>query len=293
MVIRMLKTGTVLLILSLGISAGYGQDYHPKNLLRFANHLYKTGDFVRAAAEYERFLYLSPEYHAPDSVSLTIALAHQQRDRFDLALNQFRDLLKTYPRSEIVSLARYGIPRNLHSMARWGEILGMADDPPSGYADSFWLMKSSAAFHTGEFDHAWKYLELAAEVHDKSRFTDLLEKAENTNAVSPWLAGMSSALIPGSGRLLYGRTGDGVYSFVTIAVTGGIACLGYRSQRNITAVVATIATAAFYGGNIYGSYVGAKHHNRQADKKMQGEYFRYTEQELFSIEATWSLPGLR
>ena len=292
MVIRMLKTGTVLLILSLAISAAYGQDYHPENLLRFANHLYNTGDFVRAAGEYERFLHLSPGYHAPDSVSFTIALAHQQRGRFDLALKQFRDLLKTYPRSEIASLARYGIPRNLHSMARWGEILEMADDPPPGYAGSFWLLKSSAAFHTGEFDHAWKYLESAAEIHDRSRFTDLLEKAENTDAVSPLLAGMSSALIPGSGRLLYGRTGDGVYSFVTIAVTGGIACLGYRSQRNITAVVATIATAAFYGGNIYGSYVGAKHHNRQAEQDMQDEYFRYTEQELFSIEATWSLPGL-
>lgn len=77
---------------------------------------------------------------------------------------------------------------------------------------------------------------------------------------SPWLAGGMSAILPGSGKIYTGKTGQGIMSFM---ITTGLGLVTWENQRKRgTDHAATIlfgsAFTIFYAGNIYGSMFSAK-----------------------------------
>lgn len=88
----------------------------------------------------------------------------------------------------------------------------------------------------------------------------LFQEKASFKGKSPWLAGGMSAILPGSGKIYAGKTGQGIMSFM---ITTGLGLVAWENQRKRgTDHAATIlfgsAFTIFYAGNIYGSMFSAK-----------------------------------
>jgi len=75
------------------------------------------------------------------------------------------------------------------------------------------------------------------------------------------LAGIMSAVIPGSGKIYIGETGDGIVAFLTTTVFAFIAYDNFKAGHKTRAWIWTGVAAFFYAGNVYGSVAAAQVHN--------------------------------
>jgi TM2 domain-containing membrane protein YozV len=70
-----------------------------------------------------------------------------------------------------------------------------------------------------------------------------------------------SAIIPGSGKIYVGETGDGIVAFITTTVFAFIAYDNFKAGHTTRAWIWTSVAALFYAGNVYGSVAAAQVHN--------------------------------
>jgi len=80
------------------------------------------------------------------------------------------------------------------------------------------------------------------------------------NKKSPWVAGMMSALVPGSGKIYAGKTGQGISSFLTVGGMGFVTWENYRKNgwKDFKTLFFATVFSAFYVGNIHGTVMTVK-----------------------------------
>lgn len=90
------------------------------------------------------------------------------------------------------------------------------------------------------------------------------------------LSALFSSIVPGGGRFYTGRSGDGLFSFLTVAIPGIVSYIYWKGDRKRAFSIAIGFTAIFYIGDIYGSFVSAEEFNKVKKK----EYIEEIEKEL-------------
>lgn len=80
---------------------------------------------------------------------------------------------------------------------------------------------------------------------------------------SPALAAISSALVPGLGKIYVGELGEGVSSFMCVGALAGLTAENWIKcgSTNWKTIMFGTLGAIFYLGNIYGSYVSVSIHD--------------------------------
>ena len=99
---------------------------------------------------------------------------------------------------------------------------------------------------------------------------DIARTRFETRQKSPWLAGMLSAVLPGSGKIYAGRVGEGVSALLTVGGLGAITAEQWKKHgsRSWQTLAAGSLCAIFYLGNIYGSYLSVSIEN---DERLASE----------------------
>lgn len=82
---------------------------------------------------------------------------------------------------------------------------------------------------------------------------------------SPALAAVASTFVPGLGKIYAGRIGEGVSSFLVVGSLAGITAENWvrKGARDWRTILFGTLGAAFYIGNIYGSYVSVSIQNNE------------------------------
>lgn len=125
----------------------------------------------------------------------------------------------------------------------------------------------------------YKYYEEANQGLGNSYITEKKKLKETYNTIlihknkSPFVAGLMSAVLPGSGKWYAGKKGQGLSSFFTVLVLGlltheaytnggikSVGCIGYGSLLSL-----------FYVGNIWGSVATVKTSNKEFNQLMNNE----------------------
>lgn len=77
---------------------------------------------------------------------------------------------------------------------------------------------------------------------------------------SPFLAGVMSAIVPGSGKIYAGRFGEGLSTFFAVTALGAVTYENYKKSglKNIYTIGFGSVFTAFYIGNIWGSTLSVK-----------------------------------
>ncbi|MGF7138025.1 hypothetical protein [Roseimarinus sediminis] len=93
-----------------------------------------------------------------------------------------------------------------------------------------------------------------------SSLKNITLELEQHRAKSPVVAGLLSALVPGSGKIYAGKTGQGIAAFIATAGLGLISWENYNKlgATHIKTLAFGSAFAASYVSNIYGSVMTAK-----------------------------------
>ena len=235
----------VLLLTGLALADG---PFSPEGIYEFARYLYGQGEYLRAAGEFQRYLFLGrPPAGRRDSVLLRIGICYRKVGKFGKALRYFGKVggsLRDEARYQAGLCYIYS--GNYDTVALWN-----CTGPKL----------RTLIFAARLLDGRWK--EARKIVPREGRWGDILRMGMNLPHRSPVLAGLLSGLVPGAGKIYCGRTWDGIYSLVTIGTFAWQSYSGFeRDGRNSLKGWAFGAAAViFYLGNIYGSAAAAKIYN--------------------------------
>jgi len=102
---------------------------------------------------------------------------------------------------------------------------------------------------------------LPFEINEKEKVSDFYSWKKDPPYKSSTVAGIMSAIIPGSGKIYVGEVSDGIVAFLVTGIFVFLAYDNFQANHTTRAWIFTGAGALFYGGNIYGSVAAAQVHN--------------------------------
>lgn len=249
--------------------------YQPANIRKFADYLYAQDDYLRAAGEYQRYLFSQPTTLEGD-VLRRIAESYRLGGQPDRAVQFLETLLQTQSNSNV---ARYELGATYFLTGQHDESIHFFNESQDLFQGGEYRWKSqmligmnqlmqkrweSAIQHFDQFE-----LSGVPEVvaHRTSTYQGYAEKGRTLPSKSPLLAGFLSTALPGSGRIYVGRPNDAILTVFLLGVLGWAAYDGFSENGVSSRKGWTFGTlgSIFYLGNIYGSVVAAQTHNRRTE----------------------------
>ena len=273
----------VLCIIMMVASACQATDidyYSPENVLLFAEQLYREADYWRAAAEYQRYLFLTSS--PKDSILFRIGVCYQRLQDHGRAIHFFTEIPRLFSESDLlnsayVQAAYSHIAAGDHDSCEQLVAGALGTEDPGIDRGSLtcvlglsYLLQRRWDWIAGLLDS----LSLQGDEQDTSSCLTKMRAArlawESLPHRSPFVAATLSAVVPGSGKIYSGRYVDGLTSFVLIGLAAWQASVGFnqggvRSQRGW--IYATVG-GVLWAGNIYGSWVAAKIYNSKREEKL-------------------------
>ena len=247
----------------------------------FADSLFQEGDYLNAAHEYKRLLLLHPDSHRIDFIAFRVAASYQNAGRLENAIRAYQHLIDTYPKSILVERAKNNVAQcqilsgdskqGLASLKRF-----LLEHKGSSLAPRAQFTIGMLHVDKGEWAQASKAWNDVYSTYPESSFAKMSDKLartiKNANTLphrSPMVAGVLSALIPGSGQVYTGRTVDGLYTFVGMAVLGSASFYYTDQERYAVAIPVGVLSAFFYGNGIYQSIQSARIFNAQRQEQFR------------------------
>jgi len=277
LVSRVLRLVSCVLCLLCLASFSYGETdyYSPENTLRFADYLYQTKDYLRAAGEYQRYLFHSPE--DADNALFRIGLCYRRAGDTVKAVDFFS---KVDSESRLHFAASYQIAYTYFLSGQYENSIRFLDQTLDGTenVDELGRLGILTAFNYLR-QKRWRDAEgilqplILKDVELNGVASSLRIRARegvNLPRKNPALAGLFSTVIPGVGKMYCGQYGDGIYSLIVVGVTGLVAWSGFQENgvHSVRGWLLGSMSAVFYVGNIYGSTVAAQIYNRQLESNL-------------------------
>ena len=246
----------------------------------FPEYLESLGENRRAAVEYLRLAHDARDSIAASRAIYRAARCFEKEGEYWTSRKLFLELDNPANPRRIREAAYYRVGVSDFFLGRLNEVNSRAADAEG--SDS--LVNASA------YLNGWAHF-FARSYSDSRNIFESLEPSTFENSArfmaersqeglelphrSPFLSASMSVVLPGSGRAYCGRWGDALVNLLVVggAVGGSIAL--WEQDRGFALTLAGIG-AFFYGGNVYGSYVGAKWFNEQQHR----ELYRYARNEV-------------
>ncbi|MCP4296196.1 MAG: hypothetical protein GY786_11360 [Proteobacteria bacterium] len=204
-----------------------------EDILAFADHLYRNGEYYRSISEYQRLIHYFPE-------SESVAKANLQIGRAYMAGGKLKEAIRHWD----LELEKRSQKRNFFTI--------------NSLAGISWLDLNRAKTLTLRLDNlknAKKYFNrVKGEIPpltNVQKFLDDWKKQPQLKDKSPWVAGALSAVLPGSGSFYTGRFVEGSYAFLITGLFFLATKDAISEGQNEIGLLLGFFTITFYGGNIY------------------------------------------
>ena len=250
--------------------------YAPENVRKFADFLYEQGDYLRAAGEYQRYLFfISGEGTDSEQIRYRIALCYRFSGQIEQAVQSFQTLLRMHPNSEFASRTYYQIGATYFLTDQFAQsarflqetLPRIIDTQQHAEAEQLiglsYLMQKQWS-EAGEIFKTLQGSEVTSVSQKAIVYHNFSEAGADLPTRSPFLAGVFSTIVPGAGRLYTGKFGDAFTSLFIVSLTGWQAYDGFQRDGLSSAKGWMLGTLSgiFYVGNIYGSVISARVYNR-------------------------------
>ena len=278
--------------LSTGMAVGSQQSAASKKILfadsralnadrYFADSLFQEGDYLNAAHEYKRLLFSDPDAPQIDFIAFRVAASYQNAGKLENAIRAYQLLIDAYPKSILVARAKNNVAQchvlsgdsaqGIASLTRF-----LSEHKEGSLAPRAHFTIGMLHIDKGEWTQAsrvWNEVFLTYPESPFAKVSDRLARTvkgiETLPRRSPTVAGVLSALVPGSGQVYSGQTMNGLYAFVSVAVLGSASFYYINEERYEVAVPVGALGLFLYGNSIYQSVQTARAFNIQ-----QEQYFR-------------------
>jgi TM2 domain-containing membrane protein YozV len=234
-------------------------DFHsPENIKKFADHLFCEGDYLRAIEQYG-LLNVQPN---DDTIEFKIMLGYSTLELYQKSNDVFRginDKSIFYTDAYLLSLKNKLINEP-----------GLISFPSIQSFDTLQMKSLSklitiSMLYEDEFNISKEKFISPFEEDEKKTVSSFYEYKTEPPFKNPALAGVLSAIIPGSGKMYVGEWGDGITALVVTSLFAFLAYDNFRADHTTRAWIFTGLGAFFYAGNIYGSIASAQIYNARID----------------------------
>ena len=233
---------------------GSQEEFNSRQIRNFADHLFKTEDYLRAAIEYERYIFYSDCVN--DTVLFKLGLSHQMRDQHEFAARSFAKI-KNREQGNLIEEARIAYLYNLYKAEKWDSLKKV--DYKS--EEEFYFYYSAILHDSVNKKLDWREIDLSDSL--MNRYKKLEQRKKHLKNKSPFVAGLLSTIVPGMGKWYLKRKGDAFYSFIITGLSGAVTYRSFCKKLLLTGIVGSGITLTFYLGSIYGSIIGTKIHNQK------------------------------
>lgn len=249
-----------------------------ENKKKFADYLFCEGDYLRAVEEYESIR----ESIKNDTVDFKILLCYSNLN-LNESINSIR-LKKAYNmQSPFIYDIQFIYLKNdfLNSSHVFYDAYSSGEtgfQENSVYYNGFNKLRMfSYLFYDSIPVGRNDFLEPFG-ADDKDKIAFFYDWAVDPPYKSPALAGIFSAIIPGSGKMYIGEWGDGITALITTGLFAFLAYDNFRADHSTRAWIFTGLGAFFYAGNIYGSVAAAQIFNARINFEFENGLNLFLEQ---------------
>ncbi len=248
--------------------------------LKIADAFMEEGEYYRAVTEYKKFLILFPDSAKADYAAFEIGMAYFKGEEYGAAARSFLAVREKYPESG------YAIPAGyLEGSSQWklknydrarAALETLAEQhPESEYAPRSLVVICLAALDENKAEVSRQALKRFLDryaghrgAENVSEALTLLDLYQQLPEKSPVLAGVMSAILPGSGYIYAEHYGDGITAFLIngLFIAGTVTAI-HQENYAVAGIVGGVGVP-FYLGNIYGSANAAKKWNLAARNKV-------------------------
>ena len=246
-----------------------------ENLFSYAQQLEKAGDFKRAATEYGRlvaFFYRVPaaSFKYKQETFFRYALSLANAGEKEQALRAFSALGAAFPEGDRITpaLVRMG---QLYEEAggieqakqTYHQLLGRGETAATGARLRLsWL---SLQEEKG-IEQARQYLEKIEEIHavvQKPTLYRALDGLDDLPVKNPRVAGLLTAVLPGSGHLYLDRPQDALFAFLSNGLLLAGTVQAFQNDISGLGIALGFVELGWYTGTIFSSVSLAHRHNQQ------------------------------
>lgn len=277
--------GLVALVIVVFNSCTFGQiDYYaPENIRLFARYLYDNGEFLRAAGEYQRLLFSSQPAQHNDSVLYRIGRCYHLAGEAGMAQKYYQRLWADSISGEFSEPARCQTAHLLFEQHNYPQAIefiqaNMQSLSTPDLQERMQILWGLSYLKQRQWQLAHDHFSALKSNGNFSglyqdtlvRLNDCAQAGLDLPYKSRYLAGLMSAMVPGSGKVYAGKPYDGLYSLLLFALTGWQAYDGFsrHGSDSVKGWIYGSIGAVLYAGNIYGSTVAVTLHNRSLEDKL-------------------------
>ncbi len=270
---------TLYLTFSLEGKTSEPEYFKGKNIRRFADYLFDEQQYIRAAGEYQRFLFVTDSFpQNTDSIFFKIALCYRFSENYKYSINYFKKIANEYSRSLLLDEAylEIGICHSLmDNFEQSNKILKAYFLNQSTVNTRAKQLMTLNHIQRKEWDEARESLNDTYSKQDQLFF--FLKKGQNLPQKNRFVSGIFSAVIPGSGKFYCNRPADGFHSLVTVGITSWQAYEGFDADgiHSVKGWIFGVLGGLFYLGNIYGSVVAADIYNEEQETMFELSVKKY------------------
>ena len=202
---------------------------------------YSLSDFKRATEEFRR-VGVGCEFYPKSAFYGTIShLTLGNREEAKLTLNNFATTPQANSYKELVAFERAGIAL---------------------------LEGDTKTYDTLQQEFTYTNFALA----EQQRIFDEIA-AQHPRNLSPWVAGVASAIVPGLGKIYAGNLGEGVASFLMVGIFAGLTAESWAkagTPNNWRTITYGTIGSLLYIGNIFGSVASVKIYYEEFETSRSG-----------------------
>lgn len=225
----------------------------PQNIKSFADYLFCEKDYLRAIDEYENYLRIKEN----DSIQFKVAYGFLEMGRFENAIQNFAKVKPTsafYEATKIEKLKTFYLLNDSLKFISEADSIITSESP---FANNALKLKNVALLLTNNLPDKNKFLK-PFDAYQKKDVLSFYNQKTNTGYKSETVAGLLSAIIPGSGKIYTENYSDGITAFLLTGLFGYLAYTNFDHDHNLRAWIFTAVASGFYAGNVYGSVASAQ-----------------------------------
>jgi len=247
--------------------------YAPERLREFAEYLFQRGDYVRAAGEYQRYLFVTDLSAGRDSVLFRIGLAYRLGGQPRRAIAALEEALALGRDLNLREACTYQIARAQLDLGEYRRsIETLKAHPPASreFRQRYTNLRAVNHLRLREWDAAYCIVTASGQSEDprtdslSAALAEYARQGMNLPRKSVPLAIALSSVMPGAGKFYAGRTYDGIMSLLLVGLTGWQAYDGFRrgGRDSVKGWIYGAISAGFHAGNVYGAFVATRSYNK-------------------------------
>ena len=247
---------------------------------RYAEQLFKSGDYQPARREYKRLLFYRPDTAFTDVANYRIAQSYYYQNEPDRAERLFHEFSAIHPNSPLrfqsqLMLGQLHFDAGEYSQARSSlfELLRASTEPEVVAAAHY--LRGWCYIHTTDWNKAISELRQVNtsqmgvfRVKKASELADTLLAETPLPSKSPQVAGWLSTVVPGSGQLYVGKVKEGIFAAALSGTFIYLAVDAIRDRRYIGCAGISLVGWQFYWGNRTGAQQLASEYNKRHEQAL-------------------------